>query len=599
MASPVAADSMLLDAVVFLGAAVVAVPLARFLGLGAVIGYLAAGVVIGPWGLGLISEVESTLHFAEIGVVFLLFIIGLELQPSRLWALRKPIFGMGSAQILLSAIPIAAVALALGQSLATATLIGLVLALSSTAFALQTLAEKGQLTAHHGRAAFAILLMQDLAVIPLLAMIPLLAPGAGDGFDPLALAKTLGVIALVIVGGRTVLRPVLRAVASARTNEIFTAMALLVVMGTALLMQWVGLSMALGAFLAGVLLADSEYRHALEADIEPFKGLLLGLFFIAVGMGVNLGLLASAPLQVAAIVVGLMAIKFAVLWLLGRWNGLPGDAPRGLAVALSQGGEFAFVLFGVAVGEGLMPADVSELLIVAVTVSMAITPLLFLLHERMPEKAVAAEAPSFDTPEHNRVIIAGFGRFGQIVARVLQARKEPFTALELDPQQVDFVRRFGNKTYFGDASRHDLLRAAEIDKAELFILAIQDNAASLAVARAVRELAPDLRIIARARNRAHAYQLMELGIRDVVRDTLWSSARGAENALAALGYTAAQARETVERFVEVDEKRLFEAYGSHDNLETMIDMARASARELEAMFEQDSADNSREPKRET
>ncbi|MBR9814371.1 glutathione-regulated potassium-efflux system protein KefB [bacterium] len=595
MATPVVADSMLLDAVIYLGAAVVAVPVARFLGLGAVIGYLAAGVVIGPWGLGLISEVESTLHFAEIGVVLLLFIIGLELQPSRLWALRKPIFGLGSAQILLSAIPIGGVAFALGQPLATAVLIGLVLALSSTAFALQTLAEKGQLTAHHGRAAFAILLMQDLAVIPLLAMIPLLAPGAGNGFEPMALAKTLGVIALVIIGGRTLLRPVMRAVASAHTNEIFTAMALLVVVGTALLMQWVGLSMALGAFLAGVLLADSEYRHALEADIEPFKGLLLGLFFIAVGMGVNLGLLASAPLQVAGIVVGLMAVKFAVLWVLGRWHGLPGTAPRGLAVALSQGGEFAFVLFGVAVGDGLMPADVSELLIVAVTVSMAITPLLFLLHERLP--TIDTPAPqAFDTPEHHRVIIAGFGRFGQIVARVLQARKEPFTALELDPQQVDFVRRFGNKTFFGDASRPELLRAAQIEHADLFVLAIQEDAQSLAVARAVRELAPDLRIIARARNRAHAYKLMELGIRDVVRDTLWSSAHAAETALAGLGYTAAQARDTVERFVELDETRLFDSFGKHDNLEAMIDMARASASELEAMFEQDNAETSRERK---
>lgn len=595
MASPAVADSMVFDSVIYLTAAVIAVPVARFLGLGAVIGYLAAGVVIGPWGLGLISDVESTLHFAEIGVVLLLFIIGLELQPSRLWALRKPIFGLGSAQILLSAVPIAGIAWALGQPPATAGLIGLVLALSSTAFALQTLSEKGQLTAHHGRASFAILLMQDMAVIPMLALIPLLAPGAGNGFDPMALATTLGVIAVVIIGGRTLLRPVMRVVASARTKEIFTAMALLVVMGTALAMQWVGLSMALGAFLAGVLLADSEYRHALEADIEPFKGLLLGLFFIAVGMGVNLGLLASAPLQVAAIVIGLMAIKFAVLWGLGRVYGLPDTAPRGLAVALSQGGEFAFVLFGVAVGEGLMPADVSQLLIVAVTVSMAITPLLFLVHERWPVKA-AAQPTTFDAPEQHRVIIAGFGRFGQIVARVLQARKERFTALELDPQQVDFVRRYGNKTFFGDASRPELLRAAQIDKADLFVLAIQDNAQSLAVARAVRELAPDLRIIARARNRAHAYQLMELGIRDVVRDTLWSSARAANVALSSLGYTDAQANDTVERFIELDEKRLFESFGSHDDIETMIDMARASARELEAMFERDNTDNTRERK---
>ena len=398
-------------------------------------------------------------------------------------------------------------------------------------------------------------------------------------------------IALVILGGRTLLRPVLRVVAASRTNEVFTAMALLVVMGTALLMQLVGLSMALGAFLAGVLLADSEYRHALEADIEPFKGLLLGLFFIAVGMGVNLGLLVEQPLQIGAIVVGLMAVKFAVLYGLGRWHGLVGASPRGLAVSLSQGGEFAFVLFGVAVGAQLMDPALSQLLIVAVTVSMAITPLLFLLHERLPQTSGDAAPPAFDMPEHNRVIIAGFGRFGQIVARVLQARKERFTALELDPMQVDFVRRYGNKTYFGDASREDLLRAAGIEHAKLFVLAIQDNAASLAVARAVRALAPDLKIIARARNRAHAYQLMELGIRDVVRDTLWSSARAAGMSLSVLGYSKAQAQDTVDAFVELDEKRLFESFGSHDDLEQMIDMARASRRELEGLFEREQADS--------
>ena len=578
--------SLLHEAVIFLAAAVVAVPLARWLGLGAVIGYLAAGVAIGPAGLGLVGGVHEVMHLAEFGVVLLLFIIGLELQPSRLWALRRPIFVNGTAQIGLSAIPIAAIAYFAGLSPMPAVLIGIVLALSSTAFALQALAEREELTTHHGRAAFAILLMQDLAVIPLLALIPVLAPGGGEAFDPLDLIKTVAVIVAVIVGGRTLLRPVLRMVSASRTNEIFTAMALLVVSGTALAMEWAGLSMALGAFLAGVLLADSEYRHALEADIEPFKGLLLGLFFISVGMGVDLRLLVDEPAPILSIAIGLVLIKAGVLWTVGRLAGLDRSSARNLAIALSQGGEFAFVLFAVMADVALLDAQVMSQLIVAVTLSMGLTPLLFLINDHWWLRWFPHTRKPFDHIEssHHRVIVAGFGRFGQIIGRVLRARGIAFTALELDSDQVDFVRRFGNRTYYGDASRSELLRAAGVEQAELFVLAVQDEAASLRIARAVRELAPELRIIARARNRQHAYKLMELGIRDVVRDTFDSSLRAAGNVLRGLGFSEGQARFTTETFAAKDEERLFEAFGSHDDLDKMIELAQRSASELEKLF---------------
>jgi len=382
------------------------------------------------------------------------------------------------------------------------------------------------------------------------------------------------------------LRPVLRMVSAARTNEIFTAMALLVVSGTALAMEWAGLSMALGAFLAGVLLADSEYRHALEADIEPFKGLLLGLFFISVGMGVDVRLLVEQPGTIISIAVGLILVKGAVLWVIGRMTGLNRGGARNLAIALSQGGEFAFVLFGVMVDVALLDRAVVNQLIVAVSLSMAMTPLFFLINDHVWLRWFPHVHKPFDQIEssHHRVIIAGFGRFGQIIGRVLRARGIPFTALELDSDQVDFVRRFGNRTYYGDASRPELLRAAGVEHADLFVLAVQDEVASLRIARAVKEMAPGIRIVARARNRRHAYKLMELGIRDVVRDTFDSSLRAAGSVLRGLGLSDAQVRFTTETFAAKDEERLFEAFGSHDDLDKMIEMAHRSASELEQLF---------------
>ncbi|MDH3640248.1 MAG: monovalent cation:proton antiporter-2 (CPA2) family protein, partial [Gammaproteobacteria bacterium] len=421
--------SVLTEAVVFLGAAVVAVPVFKRLGFGAVLGYLTAGIVIGPAGLGIIRDVDNILHFAEFGVVLLLFVIGLELQPSRLWVMRKSVFGLGGAQVLVSAVLLGTAALLLGLDPTAAVVVGFGLSLSSTAFALQMLAEKKQLTTRHGRTSFSILLFQDLAVIPLLALIPLLGgggePGGVDRALVFAIIKAVAVIVVVVVGGRYLIRYVFRFIAATETHEVFTALALLTVIGTALLMHWVGLSMALGAFLAGVLLADSEYRHALEADLEPFKGLLLGLFFIAVGMSVNLALIRSEFLQVMGLVVGLLLLKVLVLFGIGRVSGMSARSASSLAAALPQGGEFAFVIFGVAVAAGVLSRDLVGLLIVVVTLSMVLTPFLFSGNALIQSRLAGRPATDYEHPDEqeNHVIIAGFGRFGQIVARILRAKR--------------------------------------------------------------------------------------------------------------------------------------------------------------------------------
>lgn len=589
---------MLAEAAIFLTAAVLAVPVFRRLGLGAVLGYLIAGAIIGPAGLGIVFNVNDVLHFAEFGVVLLLFIIGLELQPNRLWTMRKAIVGMGAAQVAATGAVLAAAAWALGTAPAPAILVGLTLALSSTAFALQNLAEKGELTMRHGRAAFSILLFQDLAAIPLIALVPLFGPapggaGAGDGgVDLLEAAEVTLVLAAVCIGGRYVLRYALRIVALTNTRELFTAMALLVVVAVSLVMQSLGLSMALGAFLAGVLLADSEYRHALEADIEPFKGLLLGLFFMSVGMSLNLGMIAAEPLKVAAMVAGLVGIKFAILYAIGRMNGLGAASSRALAIAVSQGGEFAFVIFAVAASAGVLARADADLLKAVVTLSMATTPLLAGLDAMAGRRRAArkAEAAYDDPPEeHRQVLIAGFGRFGQIVARILRAKQIPFTALEISPDQVDFVRAFGNEVFYGDASRIDLLRAAKADQAAAFVLAIDDPDASVRTAQTVRENFPTLPIYARARNRNHAYRLMDAGVRVVWRETFLSSLDMAGAVLTGLGYPEREVDNALETFRRHDERRLYAHHGLHNNAKRMQDLAKAATKELEELFAADAA----------
>ncbi|MHB8534797.1 MAG: monovalent cation:proton antiporter-2 (CPA2) family protein [Sulfuricaulis sp.] len=592
--------SLVEEAVVFLAAAVITVPLFKRMGMGAVLGYLTAGVLIGPWLFGFVNDVENILHFSELGVVLLLFVIGLELRPSRLWELRRPVFGLGGAQVAATGLVLAAAGMALGLPGTTALTVGLVLSLSSTAFALQILAEKKQLTSHYGRASFAILLFQDLAAIPLLALIPLLGAGsAGQPWSLVAAFKAVAVVVAVVAGGRWLLRPFLRLAASAASHEVFVAAALLVVVGTALLVHLAGLSMALGAFLAGVLLADSEYRHELEADIDPFKGLLLGLFFIAVGMSINLGLVLHRPLAVLGLVIGLMTLKSLVLYGLGRAAKQSHGSAVNLALFISQGGEFAFVLFGAAAGAQVLDKALADLLVVVVSVSMAVTPLLVTLNEKVLKIGLAADKPrEFDrieTREH-RVIIAGFGRFGQMIARTLRMKKIPFTALEASFEQVDFVRKFGNKIYFGDASRLDLLRAARADQAEVFVLAIDDIEASVKTAEMVKKHYPHLKIYARARNRVHAYRLMDVGVVRLIRETFLSSLELARDVLIALGHSRMEADEAMRRFREHDEALLERQHKIHHDEAQLIAAARQGAQELERLFEQDNTLPNEQPR---
>jgi len=592
--------SPLAQAAIFLTAAVATVPLFRKLKLGAVLGYLAAGVIIGPWVLKLVTDVESILHFAELGVVLLLFIVGLELQPSRLWILRKSVFGLGGAQVVVTGFVLGLAGMAIGLSWSSALVMGLGLAMSSTAFVLQALAERNQLTSRYGRSSFAILLFQDLSVIPLLALIPLLATDTGTeahGNPWVSAVVAVAVIALVIAGGRLLLRPVFQAIAQSHIQEIFTAAALLVVIGVSLLMAGVGLSMSLGAFLAGVLLADSEFRHELEANIEPFKGLLLGLFFISVGMSVDLGLIASKPLAVIGAVIGLMATKAGILFVIGKLSGHSTESARNLAAALSQGGEFAFVLFGVAAGHRIMDQSLVDLLVVVVTLSMAATPVALALNDALSRWLAKPKTDeTFDTidEDNSQVIIAGFGRVGQIVARVLVLKKIPFTALDASPEQVETVRRFGSKVYFGDASRLDLLTAAKTDQAKLFVLAIDDVESSIRTAEMVTRHFPDVKIYARARNRFHAHRLMDLGVELIERETFLSSLDLAEQVLKALGVTGWEAQETVARFKLHDEKTLIRQHAVYHDESQLIQTSKQAAQELQGLLESDTQEASTE-----
>ncbi len=582
---------------VFLAATVIAVPLFRRFKLSAVLGYLAAGVVIGPWGLGLFADVESILHFAEFGVVLLLFVIGLELQPSRLWVMRSAVFGAGAAQVGITTALLTAVAHALGQPWTAALVIGFALSLSSTALVLQVLAERGELTTRHGRTTFAILLFQDLAIMPVLVLLPLAAGAAQLDADWRAIAVPLAAVALVIGAGRYLLRPLLRIVAATRVQEAFTAAALLVVVATALLFETVGLSMALGAFMAGVLLADSEYRHELEADIQPFKGLLLGLFFVAVGMSANLGILLERPLAVLALTLGYLALKALAALLAAILTRHDRTNSWRIGVALAGGGEFAFVLLALASGERLLPRATADLVVIVVTLSMALAPLLIAAADALARRlAPPARPPAYDAiePDEPRVIIAGFGRFGQIVARVLRARRIRFTALEASQAQVDFVRRFGNRLYYGDASRLDLLRAAGAESAKLLVIAVDDVEASVRIAELVRRHFPALRVLARARNRQHAFRLMDAGVSEIWRETLASSLELAESALVALGTPRDDAARQVRRFRVHDEETLRAQAAVKDDEEKLIATAQASARQLESLFEADVA-----PARET
>lgn len=584
---------MLTISAIFLAAAVVAVAVFRRLGLGSVLGYLAAGALIGPSGLGLVGHVEETLRFAELGVVLLLFIIGLELQPTRLWKMRNAVFGLGSAQVGVTAGLVIAAALLVGAKLPAAIAIGVGLAMSSTAIATQILGEKNELGTPHGRGAFGILLFQDVAAIPALALIPLLGVHESHGaHGPVVqLAIDVGVITALVVGGRYLLRPGFRFIAQSRSHELSTASALLVVLGTAIVMHAVGLSMALGAFIAGVVLADSEYRHELEANIEPFKGLLLGLFFMAVGMSANLGILLTRPLTVIGLAVLVLVVKFGVLFALGRFAELTNRQATSLGVAISQGGEFAFVIFAVAATAKVMERPTIELLVVVVTLSMVATPFMFRIRDAITKRLDARSAPKREYDEihdeGSRVIIAGFGRFGQIVGRILRLQKIPFTALDASATHVDFLRKFGNRIHYGDASRVDLLRAAHADRASVFVLAIDDFEASMRTLEVVQENFPGLRVVARARNRQHAYALLGAGVELVIRESFAGSLEAARLALVELGIDDSAARRTVTKFAEYDDALVKKTFPFREDEKALVESAKKYATELESILEDD------------
>ncbi|MBI1732166.1 MAG: cation:proton antiporter [Gammaproteobacteria bacterium] len=591
---------MLGQIAIFLAAAILIVPVFQKLGLGTVIGYLAVGILIGPWGLGLVTDVDSILHFSEFGVVLLLFIIGLELQPSRLWVLRRQVFGLGSAQMLVTSLLLALTAWLLGLAVPAALLAGAGLAMSSTAFVLQTLAERSELTTRHGREAFSILLFQDLAVIPLLALLPLLAgqPDAPPRVDWNGAGLALAAVAAMAALGRHVLRHLFRAVARFGSRELFTAAALLVVISTALLMNGVGLSMPLGAFIAGVLMADSEFRHEVEAELVPFKGLLLGLFFIAVGMSVNVGLVRTEPAPLAALVAALLTIKFAALFAVSLLSGSRSDTARNLGIAMAGGGEFAFVLFTLARKHELIDGGAVDMLMVVVTLSLLSSPLLYVLNDRVLSRwAGRGSEPEYDRIDEpaNPVIIFGFGRVGQIISRILHMRAIPFTALESNPTQVDFVRKFGSKIHYGDATRLDLLRSAKVDTAKLCVLAINNIETSVRVAELLRRHYPQIPIYARAHNRLHCYKLMDLGVQVLYRDTFYSSLVLARSILEGLGLPAQDAARTVEMFREHDEILLKRQHAIYQDEQALIESVLKSRAELQSLFESDKSERSNKP----
>lgn len=581
------------DAIVYLAAAVVCVPLASRSKLGSVLGYLAAGCIIGPFGLRFVEDPESTLHFAEIGVVLMLFVIGLELDPSHLWKMRRSVFGGGAMQLLACALPLGLGLLALGLPWQGALVAGLALGLSSTAVAMQTMAEKSLLSSPVGKTSFAILLFQDIAAIPLLAMVPLLAQrSAGDaasGSGWLGAAKVLGAVTLVFVIGRFLTRPILRILADTGLREVFTGFALLLVLGIAQIMASVGISMALGAFLAGVLLAGSEYRHALESDIEPFKGLLMGLFFIAVGMSIDFGLMTTRPLFVVGLVLGFQVLKVLALRAVAGPLGI-GTAQRWLIAALlAQGGEFAFVVFGVARSAKLLPGDWDALLTLAVALSMALTPVLMILHDKLVLSRQQNQPREADeiVDEGRPVIIAGFGRFGQIVGRLLFASGMPCTVLDHDPDTIELLKRFKFRVYYGDATRLDLLHAAGASHAKLLVVAIDDVEASVRLVENVREHFPSLKIVARARNVGHWQRLRSLGVELVERETFESAITVGRHALELLGVRPYDAKERADVFRRHNLRSMEAILPIWQDVEARTKLAISSRDQLERQMETD------------
>jgi monovalent cation:proton antiporter-2 (CPA2) family protein len=601
-------EGFFFQAVVYLAAAVISVPVANRLGLGSVLGYLIAGFIIGPFGLGLIGEEgQDVMRFAEFGVIMMLFLIGLELQPLLLWRLRGSILGMGGLQVGVTTALITLLAMTIGLPFQSALAVGMILSLSSTAIVLQTLNEKGLIKTDAGQSSFSVLLFQDIAVIPMLALLPLLAfktagpetasqaghtaNGAAwiEGLPEWAHALVvLGVISAITAAGLFLVRPVFRAIAKTRLREIFTAAALLLVIGIALLMTKIGLSPALGTFLAGVVLANSEYRHELESDIQPFKGLLLGLFFIAVGASIDFNLISSNPGLIGMLIFGLMLIKFLILLALGRLFKMGADQTVLFAFALAQGGEFAFVLFSFAVQNQVMNSEIANPLIGAVALSMALTPLLLLINEKLIQPRLGTletetrEADAIN--EKNPVIIVGFGGFGSIIGRLLRANGIGITVLELDSDKVDLLRKLGLKVFYGDASRYDLLHSAGADKAKILILAIDDHEKMIGIIHTAKKHFPHLMLFARASDRTEAYELLDAGVNHVYREKFDTSLRAGTDALRDLGFRSYQAHRAARIFQQHDEESIDELRHLRHDQKSYISMARQKIEDLEQLL---------------
>jgi len=595
------------QALIYLIAAVVSVPLAKRLGLGSVLGYLLAGVLVGPFLLGFIGqEQHEVMSFAELGVIMMLFLIGLELRPKLLWQLRKSILGLGGMQVLLTALLIGGIGLGFGLNLREGLAVGLILALSSTAIVLQSFQEKGLMKTPAGQSGFSVLLFQDIAVIPIIALLPLLAVqtagGPADSGHGLsgwqqAVAIVLFITAAIILN-KTLLRYLFRFVAETRLREIFTALALLIVLGISYLMMKIGLSPALGTFVAGVVLADNEYRHELETVIDPFKAILLGLFFISVGASINFGLVLDNPLNILVLVLLLIVAKAGVFMILARVFKLDWSQNLLFSLSLAQGGEFAFVLFGFTLQQQVLPTELINILVVVVAISMLITPVLMIINEKLLQPLFQTEEadikPDQVQGEDSDVIIAGFGRFGQVVGRLLNANNIRTTVLDHNPTHIEMVRKFGFKVFYGDASRLDLLDAAGIADIKLLVIAVDDAETALGIATMVHEHYPEVKILARAIDRSHLYELLNIGVTDSVRDTLHSSLEMGAKALQILGFRAYQARRAARIFQQHDQKAIEDLRPLWEDRKSYIVKSRQSREDLEKILQTENLDYSSE-----
>lgn len=588
--------SLVEQALVFIGSAIILVPIFHRLGFGSVLGYLLAGIIIGPFGLKLISDSQSVLHFAEFGVVLLLFIIGLEIQPQKLWSMRKLLTQLGGLQIILTTAVFTAIGLALNFSLLHSVILSFALSLSSTAFALQTLVEKKQLKTEFGISSFTILLTQDLFAIPALAVIPMIASKstlALEGSSPASSWSFVYFILIVVflfLMSRFFIRPFFRLIAGLRSREMFTAVTLFIVLGVATLMTKIGLSAALGTFIAGVLLADNEYRHELEADLDPFKSLFMGLFFISVGMTVNLNLILQSPLIIFSSSIFYLVLKFVLIYFASRLNKFSTQTSRLTALNVCQGGEFAFVIFGIILAHGLIDSKIIETLTAIITISMAVSPLVLYAHENwICRKQVKETHPVYDevANESPVVIIAGFGRFGQIFGRILRSQNIPFVAIDHDPSQIELVRKFGNTVYYGDAGRLDLLESAGAKMAKYFILAVDDPENSIAIAETVKNHFPNLKIFARARNRGHVFDLMALGLKHIKRETFDSSVLFVGELFEDMGYSSTRANMIVEKFKFHDHTMLQEQFKVRNDDKQFVSVSQQGQAQLAEVLSKD------------